>query len=205
MESTKFLGIYIDSNLTWKAHINHIVTKVAKTTGISYKARHFLPSQTLRTLYYSLIYPYLNYGNVIWGNTYPSRIESIRKLQKKIIRIISFSDFRDHTSPLFKNLSILPIDDLNNEATALFAFKFFRKALPETFNHFFKSNDYFHSHNTRSSTKIHKEQARTNYKKISVKFKGGEIWNNLPTSIKNSKSLELFKKKIKKYYLDLLD
>ena len=60
VESTKFLGICIDSNLTWKAHINHIVTKVAKTTGILYKARHFLPSQTLRTLYYSLIYPYLN-------------------------------------------------------------------------------------------------------------------------------------------------
>ena len=93
--------------------------------GILYKARHFLPSQTLRTLYYSLIYPYLNYGNVVWGNTYPSRLESIRKLQKKIIQIISSSDFRDHTSPIFKNLSILPIDDLNNDATALFAFKFF--------------------------------------------------------------------------------
>ena len=44
VESNKFLGIYIDSNLTWKAHINHIVNKVAKTTGILYKARHRLPS-----------------------------------------------------------------------------------------------------------------------------------------------------------------
>ena len=50
------------------------------------------------------------------GNSYPSRLELIRKLQKKIIGIISFSDFRDLTSPLFKKLSILPIDDLNNEA-----------------------------------------------------------------------------------------
>lgn len=65
---------------------------------------------------------------MIWGNTCPSRLESIRKLQKKIIRIIS-SDFRDHTRPLFKNLSILPIDDLNNEAIALFALHFLRKAL----------------------------------------------------------------------------
>ena len=43
----------------------------------------------------------------IWANTYPSRLESIRKLQK-----------------IFENLSILPTDDLNNEAIALFAFKF---------------------------------------------------------------------------------
>ena len=67
----------------------------------------------MRTLYYSLIYPYLNYGNMIWANTYPWRLESIRKLQKKIVRAISFSDPRDHPRPIFENLSILPIVDLN--------------------------------------------------------------------------------------------
>ena len=51
VESTKILGIYIDSNLTWKTHIKHITTKIAKTTGILFKARHFLPSQTIRTLF----------------------------------------------------------------------------------------------------------------------------------------------------------
>ena len=138
VESTKFLGIHINSNLTWKTHIKHITTKTAKTIGILFKARHFLPSQTKRTLYNSLIYPYLNYGNIIWANTYPSRLESIRKLQKKIVRAISFSDPRDHTSPIFENLSISPIDDLNNEAIALFAFKLFTKALPITFKGFFQ-------------------------------------------------------------------
>ena len=32
----------IDSNLTWKTHIKHITTKIAKTTGILFKARHFI-------------------------------------------------------------------------------------------------------------------------------------------------------------------
>ena len=58
----------------------------------------------------------------IWANTYPSRLELIRKLQEKIVRAISFSDPRDHTRPIFENLSILPIDDLNNEAIALTIF-----------------------------------------------------------------------------------
>ena len=76
------------------------------------------------------------------------RLESIRKLPKEIVWGISFSDPRDHTRPIFENLSIiLPIDDLNNEAIALiFAFKFFTKALPITFKDFFKSNNYFHNH-----------------------------------------------------------
>ena len=115
MDSTKFLGINIDSKLTWKQHIDYIQHKISKTTGILCKARHYVSLKVLRTLYYALVYPYLHYGNVIWANTYQSRLETIRKLQKKIIRIITFSDYRDHTLPLFKKLSILPIDEINKE------------------------------------------------------------------------------------------
>ena len=136
---------------------------------------------------------------------YPSRLESNRKLQKKIVRAISFSDPRDHKRPIFENLSISPIDDLNNEAIALFAFKFFTKALPITFKDFSKPNNYFHNRKTWSSFKIPKEQARTNYKKYFIRFKGCEIWNNLPIFIKNSESFNIFKKRIKKYYIDLLN
>ena len=31
---TKFLGVNIDNNLTWKPHINHIVTKISEGVGI---------------------------------------------------------------------------------------------------------------------------------------------------------------------------
>ena len=51
----------------------------------------------------------------------------------------------------FKNLSILPMDDLNNEAIALFTFRYFTKTLPATFNHFFKSNNHFHKHDLKST------------------------------------------------------
>ena len=54
---TKFLGLYIDEELTWKYHINHVTMKVAKMTGIMAKARHFLPLKTLLTLYNTMIYP----------------------------------------------------------------------------------------------------------------------------------------------------
>ena len=76
----------------------------------------------------------------IWAKTYPSRLESIStkttKLQKKIVRAISFSDPRDHTRPIFENLSILPIDNLNTEAIALFHLNFSQKHFPITFKDF---------------------------------------------------------------------
>ena len=201
VESTKFLGIHIDSALTWKQHISYITRKISKTSGILCKARHYVSSKTSRMLYYTLIYPYILYGNIIWANTYPSRLDKIRRIQKKIIRLKTFSGFSDPSAPLFKNLIILPIDDINNETLAIFMFKYFNKGLPESFQNFFKLNKDLHNYNTRSAFQVHKQRVRTNYKKYSTEYKGTQIWNNLPDDIKDSNSLNIFKKNIRKYYL----
>ena len=145
--------------------------KIARTTGILCKARHYLPRVVMRGLYYALIYPYLSYDNIAWGNTYSRRLQPIRRLHKKIIRLITFSKFSDHTSPLFRELSILPLDDINNEAIALFMSRYFNNILPSSFNDFFCLNKDVHRYNTRSSANIHKTQARTNYQKHSIKHK----------------------------------
>ena len=117
----------------------------------------------MQGLYYALIYPCLSYGNIAWGNTHTTRLQPIRRLHKKIIRIITFSKFTDRTSPLFKELSILPLDDINNAAIALFKFRYFNNMLPSSFNNFFCLNKEIHQYNRRSSSNIHKIQARTNY------------------------------------------
>ena len=50
VESTKFLHIYIDSNLNWKQHIKYTTNKISKVCGILCRARHFLSSKILNTL-----------------------------------------------------------------------------------------------------------------------------------------------------------
>ena len=116
----------------------------------------------MQGLYYTLIYSYLSHGNIVWKNTYTTRLEPIRKLQKKIIRIITNSNFKEHTGPLFKELLISPLDDINNEAIALFMFRYFNNNLPSSFNDFVCLNKDVHQYNTRSSSNVHKMQARTN-------------------------------------------
>ena len=58
---TKFLGVLIDQHLSWKPHIDFVSKKISKSVGIIAKARFYLSSQTLMTLYYSLVYPFLAY------------------------------------------------------------------------------------------------------------------------------------------------
>ena len=84
----KFLGVIIDNQLTWKDHINYISGKIARSIGVIIKARKYLNKDTLLSLYYSFIYPYLTYCNQVWGNTCKTYLENIIIKQKRAIRII---------------------------------------------------------------------------------------------------------------------
>ena len=51
----KFLGIFINENLSWKFHIDHVCNKISKSVGIISRARFVLPTNTKLSLYYTLI------------------------------------------------------------------------------------------------------------------------------------------------------
>ena len=65
---TKFLGVMIDQNLNWKQHILHVKKKVSRGLGTIRKARKYLNYESLRTLYHSFVYPYLDYCIEVFGN-----------------------------------------------------------------------------------------------------------------------------------------
>ena len=61
---TKFLGIFIYKNVTWKYHLEHVCNKVSKSIGIMYKSRYILSKRLIKQLYFSVIYSYLKYANI---------------------------------------------------------------------------------------------------------------------------------------------
>ena len=81
--STKYLGVLIDENLNWKSHVSHIKSKIKRGVGVISKLRHTVTKSILLNLYYSLIYPYLIYGLVAWGNPYDTTLNPLFNLQKK--------------------------------------------------------------------------------------------------------------------------
>ena len=97
---TKFLGVILDNKLCWDAHIKHISNKMSKSVAILKILKHTFPSSALKTIYHSLIYPYFNYCNLIWGSAANSHLETLMLIQKKCIRIISKAGYYDHTEPL---------------------------------------------------------------------------------------------------------
>ena len=84
-EFIKYLGILIDSHLTWKHHIDHIAIKISRTIGLISKLRHFVPKHTLINIYRSLVAPYLTYGLIVWGQACKSYLDKLLKLQKRAV------------------------------------------------------------------------------------------------------------------------
>jgi len=96
--STKFLGLKIDSTLTWKRTYYWVNTKNKACYAI--RTVMFLNSpKILRTVYFSYFHSIISYGVIFWGNSYSSI--NIFKIQNRIIRIMTKSNKRD-TCPLFK-------------------------------------------------------------------------------------------------------
>ena len=91
-----------------------------------YKVKHILDNNSLHTLYCTLILPYLSYACEIWGNTYPTRFNIV----KKAIRIIDKAKYRDHTDLLFSKYNCLKFHDLVNFKTLKIVYKAKHYLLP---------------------------------------------------------------------------
>ena len=201
--SSKFLGVILDENITWAQHIAYISLKISKNIGIINKVKSIFPTKLLLSLYYTMVYPYLSYCNIVWASTYPTRLNKLCTLQKRIIRIISHSDYLAHTKPLYLKLNLLNIFGINLFQSSSFIFDYFKGNLPHCFQSFFLQNHNIHGHHTRSNNDLHQIFARTTFSKFSLRFRGSNIWNSLPSNIKDTEYKSIFKYLLKQYLVTL--
>ena len=92
----KFLGIIFDKHLTFKHHVDVRARKIFKSVGILFKLSKYLPLDIMKTLYYSLINPFLLYLIEVWHGTYANITNKIFILQKKAFRAIHNLPFNSH-------------------------------------------------------------------------------------------------------------
>ena len=121
--SVKFLGIYLDPNLSWKNHLTYVQRKLSSVCGILHSIRGKIPLKIAKTIYYSLAYPYFIYGNTVWSAASMSKLKPLITSQKRLIRIIARRGWLEHTAPLFKELNILSFVDICSLMTSTFVYK----------------------------------------------------------------------------------
>ena len=145
----KYLGIFIDQNLTWKHHSDHVAFKISRYVGLLAKLRHHVPTHTLLTIYRSLISPHLTYGLLAWGQASKSHLEKLLKLQKRALRFICFlisnnTQYLYLSKPVFYHSNFFKI-------TANLMYDIRHKIAPTRIQKQFEEISNIHPHYTRSS------------------------------------------------------
>ena len=128
--SVKYLGVHLDEHLNWKPHISSIATKLQRANGILSKIRHYVPLKSLINIYHGIFGSHIRYASQIWGlydNTVTHRILT---LQKTAVRLITFSNPRSPSSPIFSELKLLKIFDLVEVLNILLVHQHLNQNLP---------------------------------------------------------------------------
>ena len=171
--SVKYLGVYLDDNLSWDIHIKELSKKLSRANGIMSKLRHYVPKSTILQIYYSLFFSHLSYGISVWSLTSKKNIDLVSILQKKCIRLMNSASYNDHTNPLFLENRLLKLNDIIVLNQLLLANLFNNKVLPDDLKFLFSRAVCIHDHNTRiSDTNFFVPSINsTNYGELSLKYK----------------------------------
>ena len=200
--STNCLGIIINDQLKWLEHIQYIFIKVSKSVGILCKVQKYLDKQTLHNLCYTFVYLYLIYRVEICGNAFSVYLDPLVKLQKKCLRIITFSSYLEHTESLFQNFKILNFQKLVIHRIAMLMFKNSKQMVLMGVRMLFARNDQYHNYNTRQSRSLHPSVGRGEAIYRSFSFHGVNIWNYLSKHIPTSVSYNRLNKLTRSYLLN---
>ena len=147
-------------------------------------------------------YSYLQYGIIVWGQTFASYLEPLVLIQKKVVRAIAHQHPFSHTLPIFKSLKILKLHDIFQVNLLCFVYESINKLNPYCFHDFFLLSSNVHEYFTRQSNS---GDLFRNHKNIfqyglrSILYMEAKTWNEIPEILKNSDSRFSFKRNLKKF------
>ena len=101
--SVTYLGTKVDETWSWNNKAEFLAKKLSRTNRIHPKLRYHIPTKTLISTYYSLFRSYVLYGSRIWCYKSQQNIMKVFILEKSCMRRITFSEFQEHTTPIFEN------------------------------------------------------------------------------------------------------
>lgn len=191
VSQAKYLGVILDSKLSWGPHITYLLSKLNSLCFLVRSLRCSVNIDVLLQLYHGSFQSHLLYGLLFWGNATNSH--KVFVLQKRCVRIIAGAHPCAPSLPIFKAFQILPLPCLYIFSVVSFIHSNIS---------LFPTNSVLHNHFTRSSTHLHLAYHRTKISFCGPKSIGFRLYNKLPIICKNSTSLSMFKSRVRSFLLN---
>lgn len=200
VHSFKYLGIIIDTKLTFHEHVQHIVKQTAKKIGVLYRASKNLTTSAKITIYNTIIRPHFQYCSTILFLCTKSDIHKLQIQQNKIMRLVLKCSYDTHINDMLSELKWLSVQQLIYFNVCLFIYKMQHNLLPL---HLCKNIKYIyqtHNINTRNRHQIVVPVYHKSTSQNSLYYKGFSIYISIPYNIKQL-NLPQFKTNLKIYVI----
>ena len=198
VQHVKFLGIIIDEKLNWNKHIENCKNKLSSGAYAINSLKNILPTFQLRTLYYTLIHPYLTYGIILWGGALKKYVHGLQITQNKTVRKITNSKYNESASPIYSKLGILTLENVYKLDLCKLMYSNYNKTLPKPIQALYTPNINIHSHNTRQQNDMHIMGRGSKLVSLSFIHRSPAIWLQIANEIKQTRTLSSFKNQVKK-------
>ena len=190
VDSAKYLGVTLTSNLNWGKHIKSIAAKANKTSAFIHRNIKQCPTRVFTDCYKTLVRPTMEYAAAVWSPHQKEFIEDLETVQKRAARRI-FKDFsRDtHGSDLVEKLKLEKLKKRRNASRATMLYKVTSGNVSVNL----RPGTLTELSRTRQQHGFRVPRTRTDVYLYSFFPNAIRMWNSLPDAAFSASSVESFK------------
>jgi hypothetical protein len=197
IEYIRSLGVSLDRTLSFDQHVNNTCRSCYHHIRALRHIRESLPDEVVKTVACSVIGSRLDYCNALLTGMSKSNFNKLQRVQNTLARVVLRQKKYDHITPALKELHWLPVQYRVTFKTTVLVYSIKNTGQPAYLRQILP--DYVPHRTLRSSSKnlICEGSARTTLATRGFRHSAPAVWNNLPDDIRDVKTIDTFKRKLK--------
>ena len=191
----KILGVYFDNKLNFNIHIRKLCKKASQKLHALARLSNLMSIRQRKTIMNAFINSQFSYCPLIWMCHSRTTHSIINNIHERTLRIV-YKDNISSFAQLLEKANAVTIHHRNIQVLAIEIYKALNKLSSPLMSELFKLKEIKYSLR-KGNVLVSANRKNTDYGINSVSHLASKIWDLVPEEIKNSKSLPMFKQKIK--------
>ena len=204
-KSAKYLGLTFDEVLSWRHHVEKLLSELAKYFYLFYNLRKVIPYRFKLQLFNAYVYSRISYGIHCYGVARDVVLNPVQVICNKLLKLLLLKDRRFPTCKLYKESKLLQLKDLTKYvASKLVHMSVYpEEKTPLQLRNHYILNSCSHKKNVRDKLLIRVPVTRNVIGGSSVRRYGASYWNKIDLNIRKLSNVKLSKKHLKLSMLNM--
>lgn len=190
----KYLGVILDEKLNFNEHIDYTIRKAARKFGVLCRINRFLTADAKILIYKSIIAPHFDYCASILFLASDQQMKRMQILQNKVMRLILCCDRLTPRVFMLDCLQWMSVRQRVVFNTLVFVYRVTRGMAPQYLRNTVVYGRDVHRYETRQTGDLRVMNFRKACTQNSLFFKGYKLYNELPETAKQARTLTEFKR-----------